>query len=207
MLNKGQKIRLLVLIILYAVGFVGIGVFQSEIILTLTPINLLLSLLLILPKNTNTISVAVFCTIYLLGISAEILGVSTGFPFGTYVYGASLGPQIAEVPIIIGLNWILVSYTSWFVVVQLKLNRYIKLLLATALMVFLDSLIEPLSSVLDFWHWKDAIIPLQNYISWFIIGLVCIFLLESFLKEKQNNLAKYLFVIQLLFFGGLNILL
>ncbi|MFI8978169.1 carotenoid biosynthesis protein [Nocardia asteroides] len=51
-----------------------------------------------------------------LGLSAEIAGTATGFPFGAYAYAVErLGPALAEVPLVVPLAWTGGLYPIWIV--------------------------------------------------------------------------------------------
>jgi putative membrane protein len=39
-------------------------------------------------------------------------------------------------------------------------------------MTALDYFVEPVAMALGFWHWENDVIPLQNYMMWFITSLV-----------------------------------
>ncbi|WP_436974548.1 carotenoid biosynthesis protein [Nocardia asteroides] len=51
-----------------------------------------------------------------LGLSAEIAGTATGYPFGAYGYAVErLGPALAEVPLVVPLAWTGGLYPIWIV--------------------------------------------------------------------------------------------
>ena len=50
-----------------------------------------------------------------IGLLAEILGVHTGLPFGSYTYADTLGPKFAGVPVVIPLAWAMMSYPALLV--------------------------------------------------------------------------------------------
>lgn len=193
--------RVAILIILYTVGVVGIAIFKSDYITSLTPINLIISAALIWPKSTNSKLIATSLIIFCGGFFAELLGITTGFPFGDYYYGNNLGPKIVGVPFIIGLNWWLMVYTSSELSNKITSNIYLKVLFTGLFMVTLDLLIEQVAPTLDFWYWKEEHIPLNNYLAWYIIGCAFSFLWEKTRNSEANKTAFTLFFIQLLFFG------
>ena len=43
---------------------------------------------------------------------SEILGVNYGLIFGDYIYLDNLGYKVFGVPVIIGVNWIILTYIS-----------------------------------------------------------------------------------------------
>ena len=74
-------------------------------------------------------------------------------------------------------------------------------------MVGLDYLIEPVAIKLDFWFWKEGLIPAQNYVAWFIVAFILLLLYHIWIKQNQNRIAIILFSIQVVFFGLLNFML
>ena len=47
---------------------------------------------------------------YLATLLLEIIGAKTGLIFGSYSYGDVLGPKFFDLPLIIGLNWVIVIW-------------------------------------------------------------------------------------------------
>ena len=146
--------------------------------------------------------------VFALGLSIEIIGVATGYPFGSYVYGESLGWKVLNVPFVLGLNWWILVYSSIHLSAFLTKKPILRMLLAPALMLGLDSLIEPLSSQLDFWYWENSSAPLQNFLSWYLISLFFTWMYFKYFEiEKTNTVAIAAFLVQVLFFAGLNLLM
>jgi putative membrane protein len=199
------KWRIVILVILYLVGILGIALFNQTWLLALTPINLVLSTLLILPNKTSLNFWLLLTVIFLLGIAVEIVGVTTGYPFGEYYYGKNLGPKLIEVPLVIGLNWWLLTYISWTLVYPIIKNRWFRVFTSAGLMLGLDILIEHVAPQVDFWYWKADIIPLENYISWYLVGVLFSLLLDIFLPYNRNRMNHALYLTMLIFFVVLNI--
>ena len=144
-----------------------------------------------------------------VGWLAEYVGVHGGWLFGSYVYGDVLGPKLRAVPLVIGVNWILVVYA---VCNSLALGarawpRWAKVLAAAAALVALDFVIEPVAIALDFWTWDGGAPPLQNYIGWALVGLAQAGLYFGLLPFAENRLAPVLLVLQVAFFAYLNFFL
>ena len=76
------------------------------------------------------------------GFLIEALGVNTGIIFGHYSYGKGLGLKIFNTPVIIGINWLFLSYTCVSVSNYLVKSPTIRFLMAPALMLALDSALE-----------------------------------------------------------------
>lgn len=173
----------------------------------LTPFNLLISFIVVFinqeGKNKNFI---LFCMIlFTAGFGVEVIGVKTGMLFGGYTYGKTLGIKLLDVPLIIGINWLILVYAVGNILHALKRNIIIKSLIGAALLTFLDVLIEPVAIRFDFWHWNNNNIPLQNYIAWFIISFFFLLFFNKFSFHKNNFPAKVLYITELLFFAALNL--
>jgi putative membrane protein len=213
-LAKQENLLFLILIIFYTVGVVGMLINQIEFA-KLTPFNLALTAFLLFKMHPQkdllfyTNLLFVFMGAWFL----EMMGVTTGLIFGTYEYGDALGPKINQTPILIGLNWILVAYSSIYLVQAIaikfkwKLNEISGALLAAVFMVLLDILIEPIAPKLDFWTWQNNLIPVQNFTAWFFFGFTfCFWMLKGGML-KNNPMATRVYFTQLVFFGLLNLFL
>ena len=196
-----------ILIILYTVGFVGICFFPSLGLTDVSELNLLVSFaLILLPAPIQDLWKKIG-VIFLLGMSVEILGVATGYPFGNYHYGDSLGSKLFDVPIIIGINWFMTAYISYHLAKSFLNNPYIRIVSATLLMLLLDFLLEPIAPKLDYWHWENDVIPAMNFVSWYLVGLACVYIIDLNNNDTINRSARNLFFIQLVFFVLLNLFL
>lgn len=209
--KTSPKTAIGILSMLYFVGIIGITIPLHEHFILLTPINLLLSLSLVLyfhPQwNLKDIWVFGFC--FLAGLSIEMIGVQTGLIFGEYQYGATLGWKIAGTPLMIGINWLMLVYCSGATVNRLipRANFLLKAALAAGVMTLLDVLIEPVAMQYDFWSWPENIVPLQNYIAWFVIAFVLLSVFHKITGQITNKVATALLILQFLFFGILNLFL
>lgn len=202
---------LFILLVLYTVGIIGIGTNIWPPFILLTPINLLVSLGLVLWNHSskNAHLILFVCLVFIIGWTAEWFGVRTGLLFGAYAYGQSLGPKVAETPLMIGINWVMITYAAGMLTNQLasQLKSVFKIILAALLMVGIDFFIEPVAPLLDFWSWEHNQVPIQNYWGWLWIALLVQFIFFKLLGNEQNKAGSALFFIQLGFFVILNIIL
>ena len=203
---SSQRTSIIVLAILHFVGIAGMLSPWSDSFKMLTPINLLLSLFFIFrhyPKQAFIPS-----SIIVLGAwCAEFIGVHTGWPFGDYFYGETLGLAIAEIPVIIGVNWLILLAATHHWSIKMKLKPLQGALFTAFAMTLLDVLIEPIAIDLDFWTWLDVHVPIQNYLGWFGLAFILAFALRKILGERTNTAAGVFLFIQFIFFGLLNIFL
>lgn len=210
MKDKKAALAITILFIFHAVGFYGLGLsanpgwFQA-----LTPLNLLLTMVLLFSfhKSWNTVFLLFAATVMLVGFFSEIIGVHTGLLYGNYHYGQSLGIKLREVPLLIALNWLLLVYITGVLVQPWPGHWLLKALLAAGFMVLLDMFIEPVAAVLDYWTWQDYRIPAGNYWGWLGVSFALQVYFQQAAFKKQNPLAPVVYLLQLVFFIGLNLVL
>ncbi|MBW4631649.1 MAG: carotenoid biosynthesis protein [Iphinoe sp. HA4291-MV1] len=117
-----------------------------------------------------------------ISVGSELVGTSTGFPFGNYSYLSGLGYKIAGlVPFTIPLSWFYVGLSSYLIArTGLRVAQNPSLLrqvgaIALGAMLFTcwDFALEPAMSQtsLPFWYWENPGeffgTPYQNYAGWF----------------------------------------
>jgi len=196
------NISIVILFILHFVGVVGLSSDYQDLFLRLTPLNLLLSFGLFIWAN-NDFSIQfykVMIILYSLGFLVEVIGVSTGVLFGEYTYGVTLGFKFLETPLMIGVNWILLSLASFGVSSFFLKKQLHIILLSSSLMVLMDVLIEPIAISLDFWTWALVDIPLQNYLMWFFVSLIMNALISFNRLKIDYRISFGLLLSQILFF-------
>lgn len=93
---------------------------------------------------------------------------------------------------------------AWQLIKYIKINRYLQIILGALLMVLFDFIMEPVAIELDFWSWENNIIPMYNYISWFVISLVTMYFCFVLFKTNKG-IVKQVFIAQMAFFLILNI--
>lgn len=193
--------------IIQLVGIVGM-MFMGDWFKYITGVHLIISLAYLLAfhhPRTKSFLVSILL-LFFIGYIIEFIGIQTGWPFGSYHYLYALGPKIAGVPIIIGVNWILLSYSSLQVAKLLHKNSHPDWLLclkASLIMVTMDLLIEPLSEILGFWKWEYGYAPLQNYIAWYLFGFGFCWLIQKTSDSIIQIQGIVWYGLQLLFFISL----
>ncbi|MBC8053959.1 MAG: carotenoid biosynthesis protein [Sphingobacteriaceae bacterium] len=161
----------------------------------------MLGLIIVSHEDKNKYFWVFLISCYTAGFVVELLGVNTGAIFGEYKYGSTLGAKFADIPLIIGVNWILVIYSTGVFMKEFQIkNHIIRALIGAFLITSLDILIEPVAIRYDYWSWKDFEIPFQNYVGWFIFSFLMLrfFFLMKF--RKVNLAATVLFIVQFIFF-------
>lgn len=208
--QKKSRLFIFVLSILYIVGIAGMSIpALRPIFQILTPLNLLLSLgvLMLFHADWNKSFVVFILLAFAIGFGSEVLGVHTGFPFGNYTYGPVLGPKLFEVPLMIGVNWLILVYLSGNLLHKRIKNHWLAAIGSAGLMVGIDFLIEPVAVALDFWSWESGIIPLSNYLGWFGTAFIIQLIYRKMKFQKANSISLFLLINIIVFFASLNIII
>ncbi|MBW4615163.1 MAG: carotenoid biosynthesis protein [Desmonostoc vinosum HA7617-LM4] len=134
-----------------------------------------------------------------ISLSSELLGTSTGFPFGHYSYLSGLGYKIAGlVPFTIPLSWFYVGCVAYLLArAGLKVDNKPSLLrhmgaiaLGALLLTSWDFVLDPAMSQtsLPFWYWQKPGaffgMPYQNFVGW--MGTGSVFMTVAALLWKNN---------------------
>jgi putative membrane protein len=109
-----------------------------------------------------------------LGWASELLGSRTGFPFGDYRYTDVLQPQVAHVPVLIPLAWLMMMPPAWAMGVLLAPERpVLQWVIAAAAFTAWDVYLDPMMVGWGFWTWRRTGaylgIPIVNYVGWFAV--------------------------------------
>jgi putative membrane protein len=207
-------------VLFHTIGLVGLLFFDKGFFLAATPFNLLLSfgLLIWTQQEKNLHFIIFFIACFLVGVTVEIIGINTGFLFGDYIYGNVLGYKFQRVPLLIGINWFIIIYCSGISIHTLLMKAINRIASDTGktptalkalsvivdgatLAVFFDWLMEPIAVKLGYWVWNgDGVIPMLNYICWFVVSLLLLTIFHFAKFSKQNKFAVNLLLIQLMFF-------
>ncbi|HAC64412.1 MAG TPA: carotenoid biosynthesis protein [Cyanothece sp. UBA12306] len=116
-----------------------------------------------------------------ISLTSELLGTSTGFPFGHYHYLSGLGYKIAGlVPVTIPLSWFYLGFSA-YVIARVSLAtvsssqsyQYLgAIFLGAILLTSWDFVLDPAMSQTDvpFWYWDQPGaffgMPYQNFAGW-----------------------------------------
>lgn len=193
------------LLIFYCVGLLGFVIhYTNNLFKILIPYALITNFFVLFYFHKSKQirkDIIIFLIIFLGGLIVEIIGVKTKIIFGNYTYGNGLGLKIFNTPIIIGLNWLFLTYTTTTIVDKLKTSNFVKIVLASLLMIIYDIVLEQVAPCIDMWSWKNDIVPLQNYVAWFVLALVFNTLIKTFKVNTKNTLSVIILCCQFVFFG------
>lgn len=195
-MSNSAKTTFLVLLLLYSLGIIAQLIFNenfARITQQLTPLFLLIATIFTLWRanffESSALKWSAF-VIFLGGFIAEASGVAFGFPFGDYWYSSILGLSFLNVPLLIGVNWVLVVFGAFFFCEMIKARKLPLQILLTAIFATLfDIVLEPVAIALNYWQWAGGTPPLLNYLSWFVLSAIFASIL-GFLWKKQSNEVK-----------------
>ncbi len=118
-----------------------------------------------------------------LSLGSELLGTSTGFPFGAYSYLSGLGYKILDlVPFTIPLSWFYMGFVSFLLACTTLsaghhwLQRLEAIALGAMMLTAWDFVLDPAMSKAQYpfweWHQYGAFfgMPLQNFAGWMGTG-------------------------------------
>ncbi len=205
-------------VVMHFTGAMGMLFWRRDWFLMLTPFNLLVMFFLLiwtLPEKNRKIY-ALFAGAFSIGVITEMIGVKTGFLFGQYEYGNVLGFKLNGVPILIGINWFIIVYASGMLALQVRklfnppcgateqrtFSKWFGnsvIIDGAVIATFFDVIMEPAAVRLGFWSWQNGTIPLMNYLSWFLVSVVILFLFRQ-TALKNHQFAINLLIIQAIFF-------
>ena len=111
-------------------GILGIIYGNSEWFISVTPLNLSINfVLLIVNCSGHKWFFPMVIIGFLTGMISEILGVHRGWIFGHYQYGEALGYKLLGVPLLIGVNWTLLTLITGAIAQQFYKNIFMRIIL------------------------------------------------------------------------------
>ncbi|MET9491559.1 carotenoid biosynthesis protein [Nocardia sp. NPDC006630] len=131
-----------------------------------------------------------------IGLIAEIVGTTTGVPFGCYEYASGrLGAAVAEVPLVVPLAWTGGVYPVWVAVRLASSRAGVRVSLTALGVVGWDLFLDPQMVADGQWRWNSGLpglpglgqIPYTNYLGWFAVALVMAGLLELWDRTAPDS--------------------
>lgn len=221
-LNTGLLLKLLtgLLLVMFPVGFIIMFTEAGKPYLWTTTIFLGLEALimfLVLIRLADLLSVVITtAVIFMASWFIEYWGVTTGIPFGSYSYSRVLSPLIGGVPLAIMFAWYIVTASS-LITARTLLKGSSEIAAVSVAAVFIlatDILLEPFASFINnFWIWNNSAIPMQNFVSWLVIGILFTSAVSQLIKwhnirEYRSGLHKIplvIVIINIINFSAVNI--
>jgi len=137
------------------------------------------------------------------GLVAESIGVSTGFPFGTYEYTDGLGLKVLGVPVLVPLAWIMMSWPALVVTRRLvraagvagRWARPATAVVGAYALTAWDVFLDPQMVDQGNWLWRYptpslpgvADIPLTNFAGWLLVSFLIVATLDLLIRRDEDT--------------------
>ncbi|MEQ8907819.1 MAG: carotenoid biosynthesis protein [Vicingaceae bacterium] len=199
--NRGS-VSVFIIWLFMVSAMIGVSVGFETFFVPKTPLNLIVQTVLFfwVARFQSAASITAVASILVIGIGIEWIGIHYGLPFGNYSYGSHLGFKLDGVPLLIGTNWLLLSWCSHSLLEKTKWNRVYKALLSSLLMVLLDIPMEIVAPEFDFWAFEPAP-PWINYFAWGVIAFVMQLIIQQTKHRINEHFAFHYYLSQILFFS------
>jgi putative membrane protein len=190
---------------IYGFGVLFSLLFGVQEVARLSFIVLFLTIIAVLVysiKKITKLQVIILVLIGATGLISEIIGVRTGIIFGDYVYVTGLGPKIFSVPILLAGMWVIVSWYGLAVYNAMKKSAgLLAVIIAAWAVLIYDIFLEPFATAANLWIWNQGTVPILNYITWFVLALVFVFVLvRSKIRQENGQTILAIAGIQILYF-------
>ena len=128
------------------------------------------------------------------GLLAEAVGVHTGFPFGTYAYSGTLGPELLGVPVVIPLAWVMMAWPALVVARTLARRPGAVVAVGALALTAWDVFLDPQMVDAGHWTWTHPDpglplvpgIPLTNYLGWLLVTTLIMAALHTTLPPHDG---------------------
>ena len=208
--NK-KNISIFIIWLVHISGLLGMVFYDLDFFAGYTSLNLFLMSIILFAniKLNNKNQIFALLLIFFIGMLSEFIGVNYGLIFGEYIYGNNLGFKLFGVPLLIGLNWVILTVICANIASFLIKNNSIlqMIIVGTSLMLLIDIVMEPIAPKLDLWKFKNLVVPSSNYIGWLIISILTQTIYNTKFKQKEVKLSFNLYTAIFTFFVFLNLIL
>jgi putative membrane protein len=140
------------------------------------------------------LALASLCLVVAGGL--EALSVATGWPFGLYSYGESLGPAVAGVALLVPVCWFMMAYPASRLA-ELVLGRgaaWAYAPFAALALAAWDLFLDPQMVRTGVWSWVEpggyAGVPLGNYAGWALTGLLIFAAYRPFARPGDDAVRR-----------------
>jgi putative membrane protein len=115
----------------------------------------------------------------------ELIGVATGWPYGTFEYTVDLGPMLGGVPMALPVFFIPLVMNAYLLCLLLlgsrASNGWLRLASVIGAVVAMDVVLDPGAVSLGFWSFGGGTfygVPLSNYAGWVVSATVAVVTLD-----------------------------
>jgi uncharacterized membrane protein len=192
-----QNIALLALFI-FAIGCqISYPLISGDLLRYVTILTVISGAIVMLFHSLLSYGFRYFVTFLLVTFSysllIEIIGNKSGWPFGSYAYDDSLGFQIAGVPAVVPLAWIMMSHPV-LIAARKTIPTWAFLYGGIGLTAW-DLFLDPQMVAAGRWSWNsvephvplEPTIPLSNTAGWLLTGIGLMALLNFVLPKERRK--------------------
>jgi putative membrane protein len=145
-------------------------------------------------------SLAFFAIAVVVANCFENLSITTGFPFGSFTHGTTLGPKLLLVPVVVGPIYYSACYIAWTLANMLlgdpahSPDRFWTLampVIAAFIVVGFDLCGDPIgATIAHHWHYPNGGaffgVPLSNFLGWYLTTWVIFQLFAIYLAVIRS---------------------
>ncbi|MFI6817772.1 carotenoid biosynthesis protein [Nonomuraea sp. NPDC050328] len=128
-----------------------------------------------------------------VGYMAELVGVTTGFPFGAYHYTGLLQPQVAGVPVAVALAWGGMGLAAHAVAAAIAAPGWRRIAAGAVALTAWDLFLDPQMLRMGLWVWEHPgpyrDVPLTNFAGWLLVSALLMLLFERLLPTPGRALV------------------
>jgi putative membrane protein len=150
----------------------------------------------------------------------EYLGVSTGWPYGEFTYGISLGPMIGEIPAALPVFFLPIVMNAYILSLlslgERAASRLVRLGVVIPAVVAMDVVLDPAAVSLGFWTYEAGgvfyDVPLSNYAGWVLSATIAVGVLDMTFDQTllEDRLAQCAFMLDdmvsfVILWGAINV--
>jgi uncharacterized membrane protein len=144
-------------------------------------------------SHGQTYLVRYFFITFTFGLVIEHIGVTTGWPFGSYTYDSSLGAFLFSIPLVVPFAWMMLAHPLLIAARELS-PRWAIVIGGFGLMAW-DLFLDPQMVSAGRWTWSDTTpsvpfqpeIPLSNTFGWLLSGIIVMALLQALLPRERRK--------------------
>jgi putative membrane protein len=98
------------------------------------------------------------------------------------------------------MNWLLLIYTTGTIVQNIKIAPVLRIAAGASMMLVYDLVLEQVAPKMNMWSWQNDQVPIENYITWWLVAATFHALIEIFGIKLRNPLSVIVLTVQFLFF-------
>lgn len=143
-----------------------------------------------------------------LGLAIETAAIKSGIPYGSFTYHGALGYRLfGVVPWTLTLAWPPLVLTATLAARRLHQSWLVTCLIATFILVAMDTILDPGAVALGFWTWTHGgvyyAVPLSNFLGWCLSGGLGVYSVQKWLPNLNTRLVAMSGIFSVAFWFGI----